>query len=169
MHKRTMGLLIGAVVLGALILGGAGMALAWGQSGVVPWNGTSGPMMDGQYHQGPMMGGQYRHGPMMGGAAGTTAQGTQGTQSTPAAGVTQVQMSNDAFTPATIQVSVGTTVTWTNLDSDPHTVTFRENALTSSGLLRQGDSYQYTFTAVGTFAYYCAVHPYMVGQVVVTP
>jgi amicyanin len=128
-------------------------------------------MMGGQYNHGPMMGGQYNHGSMMGGGSGTSAQGqgTQGTQGAPAVGTTQVQMANFAFTPAYIQVKAGTTVMWTNQDAAPHTVTFRSGMMHSSAMMQQGQTFRYTFTTPGMYTYYCAVHPNMTAQVVVTP
>src|SRR5215211_8684618 len=79
-------------------------------------------------------------------------------------------LTTDAFSPNPIQVGVGTSVTWTNNDVEPHTVNAGENA-TPSGLF---DSYippagifQHTFTEVGEYPYFCILHPNMVGIVVV--
>ncbi|MGW2387423.1 cupredoxin domain-containing protein [Streptomyces sp. NPDC001658] len=63
-------------------------------------------------------------------------------------------------------VEVGETVQWTNHDSAPHTVTTTKAPVSfDSGTLEQGDSWSYTFTKVGTYEYYCAVHPDMVASV----
>lgn len=63
-------------------------------------------------------------------------------------------------------VKVGDTVRWTNHDSAPHTVTTTKAPKDfDSGTLEQGDSWSYTFTKAGTYEYYCAVHPDMVGSV----
>ncbi|MEV0640013.1 cupredoxin family copper-binding protein [Streptomyces sp. NPDC050619] len=63
-------------------------------------------------------------------------------------------------------VKVGETVQWTNHDSVPHTVTTTKAPVKfDSGTLEQGDSWSYTFTKVGTYEYYCAVHPDMVSSV----
>jgi len=63
-------------------------------------------------------------------------------------------------------VEVGQTVQWTNHDSAPHTVTTTKAPVAfDSGTLQQGDSWSYTFTKVGTYEYYCAVHPDMVSSV----
>src|SRR5215216_283220 len=77
-------------------------------------------------------------------------------------------LTTDAFSPNPIQVGVGTSVTWTNNDVEPHTVNAGENA-TPSGLF---DSYippagifQHTFTEVGEYPYFCILHPNMVGIV----
>ena len=71
---------------------------------------------------------------------------------------------NFAFSPASITIKQGTTVTWTNLDSAPHQIkadTF------NSRLLSQGQSFSFTFNTTGTFNYICAIHPMMTGQIVV--
>ena len=80
-----------------------------------------------------------------------------------------VNISGFAFTPASLTVKVGVKVTWTNKDAATHTVTSDNGAFTSSGNLGAGESYVFTFTAVGTYPYHCAVHPAMKGTVVVTP
>ena len=94
-------------------------------------------------------------------------------QSTPALGVTHVSTRNYTYQPAVINVVWGTTVTWTNRDSAIHSVVLphiidSETDIRESGPLDQGSSFSYTFQARGTFQYYCAEHPYMVGVVIVT-
>ena len=71
-----------------------------------------------------------------------------------------------AFKPATLNIPVGTTVIWYNNDSAPHTITARDN-LFDSGSFSGIDTFSYTFEAKGTFEYYCTIHPYMEGKVVV--
>ena len=106
-------------------------------------------------------------------SAGSAAQAAA-VQAKPVFGVTQVTMRDDAFTPQIIQVTLGTTVTWTNQDSTPHNVTFSPVVPTStdnweSGLLYSGQSYSYTFASRGTFQYRCQEHPYdMLGTVIVS-
>jgi plastocyanin len=85
---------------------------------------------------------------------------------TPVTSITQVQIINYAFAPASIRVPVGTQVTWTNQDAAPHTVTFTATKQ-GSGTLQQGQVFSYTFATPGTYAYYCAVHPYMKATVTV--
>ncbi|MGW2253946.1 cupredoxin domain-containing protein [Kitasatospora sp. NPDC001660] len=84
-----------------------------------------------------------------------------------AAGAQQVTVVNYAFSPSTLTVSAGTTVTWTNNDADAHTVTSSGSGPLNSGTLNQGASYSYTFTTPGTYAYICSIHPFMHGTVVV--
>ena len=79
---------------------------------------------------------------------------------------TKVKISGFTFVPATVTVSAGSTVAWTNQDSAPHTVT-SETDLFDSGRLSINDSSSYAFTDRGTFSYYCTIHPYMKGEVIV--
>src|SRR5260370_11241711 len=118
-------------------------------------------MMGGQRGYQGMMNGQPYRGNMMGGYQQTPAQ--QGAQVT---GVTHMNMQNFAYQMANNQVRAGTTVTWTNQDNVPHSVTSK-NRMKDSGLLYQAQSFSYTFNTPGTYQYYCSVHPYMVATVTV--
>lgn len=105
--------------------------------------------------------------------AGGTQPSPPNAQATPARGVTHVFIRNYAYQPATIEGVWGTTVTWTNQDNAIHSVVLphiidAETDIRESGPLRQGQSFNYTFLARGTFQYYCAEHPGMVGVVIVT-
>ncbi len=80
----------------------------------------------------------------------------------------QVAIKEFKFDAPTLTVPVGTTVTWTNEDTEPHTVTASDRAFSSTGLDRN-EKYSHTFTTPGTYAYFCALHPFMTGQVVVQP
>jgi len=80
----------------------------------------------------------------------------------------QVKIFNYKFDPETVTVAPGTTVTWTNKDEIPHTLASTDKSFQGSGGLDTGDSYSYTFTKPGTYSYYCTLHPFMKGQVVVT-
>ncbi|WP_236572824.1 cupredoxin domain-containing protein [Streptomyces sp. GS7] len=77
----------------------------------------------------------------------------------------QVAIAGFAFSPSTLTVSKGTTVTWTNEDRAPHTVTGSGGL--NSPTLWGGDSYTFTFKTAGTFSYGCDIHPFMHGTVVV--
>lgn len=81
-----------------------------------------------------------------------------------------VEIKNHAYSPATITVKVGTTVTWTNQDGVRHDVvaTNASADAPSSELLARGESYSFTFNKPGTYDYYCTPHPYMKGKVIVT-
>jgi len=80
----------------------------------------------------------------------------------------KVEIKNYTFSPTSITVKVGTTVTWTNTDSVHHTVTADESEGPKSEPFGKGETYSYKFTKAGTFTYHCEPHPYMHGTVVVT-
>jgi plastocyanin len=79
-----------------------------------------------------------------------------------------VSIENMAFTPATLSVKKGTTVTWTNNDSVEHTVTADNGVGPNSQSLENGKSYSFKFDQVGTFKYHCSIHSSMQGSVEVT-
>jgi plastocyanin len=77
-----------------------------------------------------------------------------------------VVMKNFDFSPMAITVAVGTTVTWQNLDGEPHTVTSADG-LFRSPALDQNDSYSFKFTKPGVYKYICSIHPRMMATVTV--
>lgn len=80
--------------------------------------------------------------------------------------VVRVTIHNFAFHPARLVVSPGTRIIWTNTDSDPHTVDSAKNIWTSEALDTDGH-FARVFKKTGTFAYYCSIHPFMHGTIVV--
>ncbi len=70
------------------------------------------------------------------------------------------------FHPMDVTVPAGATVTWKNLDGEPHTVTSVDGAF-RSGALDQGDGFSFTFARPGVYRYLCTIHPRMVGSVTV--
>ena len=78
-----------------------------------------------------------------------------------------VSIDNFTFTPKTLTVKAGTTVSWTNHDDIPHGIASSENVFKKSAALDTDDSYSFTFTAPGTYQYFCYIHPHMVGTIVV--
>ena len=77
-----------------------------------------------------------------------------------------VAIADFAFSPATLMITAGDTVTWTNEDQIEHTSTSTTGAF-DSGLLAQDESFSVTFTTQGTYDYLCTPHPSMTGQIVV--
>lgn len=77
------------------------------------------------------------------------------------------------FEPIVLNVPIGSTVTWKNSDSTLHTVTSgsAESGVSGtefdSSYLTTGKTFEHTFTKAGTFDYYCTLHPFMKGQVLV--
>ena len=80
---------------------------------------------------------------------------------------------NNCFSPNPITVQPGTEVEWKNTDTVSHTVTSgkasADNAgsLFDSGLIKNGADFKFTFATAGTYDYFCTVHPWMSGQVIV--
>jgi len=92
----------------------------------------------------------------------------------PAASSVSVLIQNFQFVPNSTTVKVGTTVTWTNMDSAQHTVTRPleggvQIAGPDSAVLNHGDTYSYTYDAAGFYPYHCRIHPSLRGMVEVTP
>ncbi len=79
---------------------------------------------------------------------------------------TMVVMKNFDFSPMDITVSPGSTVTWKNLDGEPHTVASRDG-LFRSPALDQNDTYQFKFDTPGVYKYICSIHPKMMATVTV--
>src|SRR5262249_41414632 len=78
-----------------------------------------------------------------------------------------VSISNFAFQPASLTINAGDTVTWTNNDTVPHTVTDDAGAF-DSGQIAPGGSYSRRFDGPSaTLSYHCQIHPGMTGQIVV--
>src|SRR5215469_12911018 len=78
----------------------------------------------------------------------------------------EVKIDNFSFSPQTITVAAGTTVTWTNRDDIPHTVVSNDGVFKSK--VRDTDEkFSFTFTKAGTYDYFCSVHPKMTGKVIV--
>ncbi len=88
--------------------------------------------------------------------------GVSGAESVPA------DIKGYEFAPGDITVAVGDTVTWTNSDTAPHTVTSTGGGPLDSPTMQKGDTWGFTFTQAGSYPFYCAVHPDMKGTVTVT-
>jgi len=74
------------------------------------------------------------------------------------------------FNPSSLTVASGTTVTWVNQGSAPHTVTSDQSSpiqFGSNNPLTNGQTYSFTFATPGTYPYHCSIHPSMVGTIIV--
>lgn len=107
--------------------------------------------------------------PMMTGSVEVGDAGTPEASpaATPAASGSAVTIVNIAFDPPTLEVAVGATVTWTNEDGVQHTATADDGSF-DTGAIEQGGTAEVTFNTAGTFAYTCAFHPGMHGEIVVS-
>jgi 3',5'-cyclic-AMP phosphodiesterase len=77
-----------------------------------------------------------------------------------------VVLDNFKFAPGMVNVTVGSTVTWTNRDDVPHNVVAVDRRFTSP-VLDTGEQYSHRFDAAGTYDYFCSLHPRMTGRIVV--
>lgn len=87
------------------------------------------------------------------------------------AAVDHVQIKDFKYAPSTITVGVGATITWTNRDKAPHTATSgaspNADDVFETATITKGASKTVTVSKRGTFAYYCAFHPFMKATVIV--
>ena len=90
--------------------------------------------------------------------------GDPGGKGTP--GTNEVWIQGMAFSPSSITVTAGTTITWTNKDGVPHTVT-SNTGLFDSGTINPNGTYSHLFSTAGTFSYKCSLHPSMTASVAV--
>ncbi|MEJ7901725.1 MAG: cupredoxin family copper-binding protein [Thermomicrobiales bacterium] len=151
--------IVGEVVDGTLVIG-LGEQNGSGYSGVVALSTTNGEAVDVVAFLGFGLSGT---------ASETGASPVAGTPVTenPAPEGTAVSILEYAFDAPTVEIPVGTTVTWTNDGGVIHTTTATDG-LWDSGILSAGDEFSYTFNEAGNFAYVCTLHPTMVGTIVVT-
>jgi plastocyanin len=78
----------------------------------------------------------------------------------------KISAHNFMFAPSSMTVSAGSTVTWMNLDDEPHTVV-SDIGLFRSGAMDTNESFSFKFEKPGTYHYTCSIHPRMVGTIVV--
>ena len=76
----------------------------------------------------------------------------------------KVEIKSFKFSPANISVAVGDTITFTNMDSAPHTATAKDGAF-NTGRLNKGQSKQIKISTAGNMDYKCNFHPAMKGKV----
>jgi len=80
---------------------------------------------------------------------------------------------DECFIPYSLQIRVGDTVIWNNVDTAAHTVTSGSieegpSEVFDSSLFMSGSSFEFTFDEAGEYPYFCVVHPWMTGEVVVS-
>lgn len=100
-----------------------------------------------------------------GGTSSSSAAPSGGTSSGGAsAGGDAVTIQNFSFSPASLTVKTGATVTWTNKDSVAHTVVGTDF---KSDQIAPGATYTHAFTTAGSYDYHCSIHPSMTGTIIV--
>ena len=78
----------------------------------------------------------------------------------------QIEIKDFMFTPMSITVKAGSTVTWVNRDDEPHSVV-SDTGQFRSGAVDTGESFAYKFDKPGTYHFSCSIHPRMIGTIVV--
>jgi plastocyanin len=102
-------------------------------------------------------------------AAGMPGFGAAGGAVVDAAAKTvTIKIDNFAFAPPDLTIAAGTTVTWKNDDGEVHKVQ-DDHKRFSSAALDTDDSFSHAFATPGIYHYFCSIHPYMVGKIVVKP
>jgi plastocyanin len=77
-------------------------------------------------------------------------------------------MKNFAYSPEPVTAKVGDVIGWMNNDTTPHTATLDDNTCTTD-TINVGASGALTFSAPGTYAYHCTIHPaIMKGTITIT-
>jgi plastocyanin len=89
-----------------------------------------------------------------------------GLSSAAATNPTQIAIKDFMFKPVPLTIKAGSTVTWANMDDEPHSVV-SDTGLFRSGAVDTNESFSFKFDKPGTYHYTCAIHPRMVGTVVV--
>jgi plastocyanin len=79
---------------------------------------------------------------------------------------TKILVKDFMFNPTPLTVKAGSTVTWTNMDDEPHTVV-SDTGMFKSGGMDTNESFSFKFDKPGTYHFTCSIHPRMVGTVVV--
>lgn len=148
--NRTTAIIIGIVALAAIVAIGLWVALGSAPIPTAPTNTNT--------TQTPSSGEELEPEPAANAPQSTTAKAV---------------IVDKAFSPATLTVKKGTTVTWTNQDDMGHNVVSDDAAPEGgppkeAGLFGKGETFSFTYNTVGTFPYHCSPHPFMQGTVVVT-
>jgi plastocyanin len=130
--------------------------------------GGATPQMTGTNSQPPNSSPAARGSARQASAPAKSVSKPTGSTKTEAAKSVSVKIDNFAFEPASLTVAKGTTVEWINHDDVPHTVV--ENKVRfKSAALDTDDRFRHTFTSLGTYHYFCSVHPHMTGEILVKP
>jgi plastocyanin len=95
------------------------------------------------------------------GAASVAANGSA------QAATINIEIGDNFFAPTSITANVGDTIVWTHKGQRPHDVTADNGAFFSPRRMMNGQSFSYTVTQAGTFAYQCTVHTGQLGTLIV--
>ena len=79
----------------------------------------------------------------------------------------KISIESYQFSPSTMTIKAGDSITWTNMDTVAHTVTSDSGNELDSPRFGKGQTYTYTFNTPGTYNYHCTPHPSMKGTIIV--
>ena len=79
-----------------------------------------------------------------------------------------ISITNFVFSPARLEITIGTTVTWVNNDPTLHEVAFIEASVDDAGAIDSSGSFSFPFNKPGTYNFYCGPHPGMSGTIIVS-
>jgi plastocyanin len=96
----------------------------------------------------------------------TMSQSSSATAAVESSAAPQINVDNFTFSPQTLTVPVGATITWINNDDVPHTVVDVDKRFKSAAL-DTDDKFSFTFTTAGEYSYFCGIHPHMTGKIIV--
>lgn len=102
-----------------------------------------------------------------GGSDSTSSESSSGAASAPSSSGDAVTIVDYTYEPAQLTVPAGTTVEFSNEDSTPHTATSKQAGTFETGSIDTGKSGAIKLEKPGTYAYYCAFHPFMKGTITV--
>lgn len=95
----------------------------------------------------------------------TTEESTESSSSTSEAEAAQVSIKDIQFQPQDLTVDVGQKIVWTNNDSVDHTVTATDGADFDSGVIKPGETFEFTPEQAGTIEYECTIHAGQTGTI----
>ena len=103
--------------------------------------------------------------------AGTASAASNDAGAAPGAGAAsatyRIEIHDFAFSPKELTVPAGARIVWTNRDDEPHTVVSAAGTFKPSRALDTDDSFSTVLDKPGTYAYFCGIHPMMVGKITV--
>lgn len=102
-----------------------------------------------------------------GGSDSTSSDSSSGAAAAPPSPADAVTIVDYTYEPAQLTVPAGTTIEFTNEDSTPHTATSKQSGAFETGSIDTGKTATIKLEEPGTYAYYCAFHPFMKGTVTV--
>jgi plastocyanin len=101
------------------------------------------------------------------GTASPTAGGATPCEAVDGPGTVAVAIEGFAYSPRSVEATVGDVITWTNRDGAPHTATLDDGSCTTPNLGKD-DTGSLRFSSAGSYGYFCRIHPDMKGTVEVT-